>query len=30
MIYDDYLIKQIMEKYDCDYDTAAELFNEID
>lgn len=30
MIYDEHLIKRIMEKYDCDYKTAAELFNEMD
>ena len=30
MIYDENMIRRIMEKYSCDYDTASELFNEID
>ncbi|ESK79078.1 hypothetical protein T211_08240 [Lactococcus lactis subsp. lactis bv. diacetylactis str. LD61] len=30
MIYDEYMIKRIMEKYDCDYDTAVELLNDIE
>ena len=30
MIYDEYIIKRIMEKYDCDYDTAVELLNDIE
>ena len=29
VIYED-LIKRIMEKYNCDYWTAVELFNDID
>ena len=24
------LIKRIMEKYDCDFDTAVDIFNDID
>jgi hypothetical protein len=28
MVYDDYMIKRYMEKYGCDYDTAAKMFND--
>jgi hypothetical protein len=29
MIIDDYMIRRIMEKYEVDYNTALELFNDI-
>lgn len=30
MIYDNYMIYRLMKKYECDYETALELFNDID